>query len=398
MGRSPHMTSDLRERLAAHPYFTAWTDPMSGVESFVLTHRVAPMHKGWYYANPSVSADQRWFWFRAAFPPSRSWFQAVVCLDPDAPSAHLLHGSHCGSGNALLTPEGDRAYVPVEDGIHLMGPGVETETVWRFPREHIGTRQFRGLCTTLTASADGRFWLLDSRVGDRWLIGLVERATGEYRLLRAFNRSHHHAMFSPTDPRLFMVSHGPGNHETTGDRFDMNVRMWLMDTELTRYEPVLPDLWFGQNSWACHEWWMADGRIAWCDYEAGVHECDPVGVYERRRRLVWPRKLIHAHADPAGRYYAGDHDPYKWSDERPCQVWFFDRQSGLDIAVASAMPTPRVEPGDRRAWHLDPHCHFTPDGQGFVWTTTVLGPCDVAITPVEGAVRRLEAAGRPASL
>jgi hypothetical protein len=34
------------EQLAEHPHFTPWTNPVSGVVSYVLTERVAPVHLG----------------------------------------------------------------------------------------------------------------------------------------------------------------------------------------------------------------------------------------------------------------------------------------------------------------------------------------------------------------
>ena len=41
---------DLRQ----HPYFKRWTDPGSGIESFILKKRVAPVQQSFYFANSSV--------------------------------------------------------------------------------------------------------------------------------------------------------------------------------------------------------------------------------------------------------------------------------------------------------------------------------------------------------
>ena len=43
-----------------HPFnsrlFTPWRDPVSGVESFILTARVAPVQQSFYYVTPSLTA------------------------------------------------------------------------------------------------------------------------------------------------------------------------------------------------------------------------------------------------------------------------------------------------------------------------------------------------------
>jgi hypothetical protein len=376
------MTCDL----SRHPYFERWIDPETGVTSFVLSERVAPFQKGLYYATPSISADGRWLWFRAAFPPSTRWMVAAVCLDPDGPRIRLFAAA-AGSGSPLVAPRGDAAYVTVRDGIYLQPFDGEVRQVARMPRELVGNRYLFSLVTDLTISADGKHFVLDSHIGGRWLISVAEVATGRVTPLRWFARCHHHAQFSPVDPELILVGQGPWRDPITGDKHDMNIRMWIMDTKLTRYEPVFGDLWFNRNCKSCHEWWSADGLVCWVDYDDGVYECD---LAERKRVLVWEHHLLcHAQCDDARRFYCADENPYNRSPERPCRVWFFDRHSGRRIAIASALPAPPLPPGDWRAYHLDPHPHFSRDGRYVVYTTTARGTVDVAVAPVEGVVEKL---------
>ena len=56
--------------IAKHPYFTEWIDPESGVRSYVLTKKLAPLQQSFYFTNSSFSADEQYLWFYAAFPPS----------------------------------------------------------------------------------------------------------------------------------------------------------------------------------------------------------------------------------------------------------------------------------------------------------------------------------------
>ena len=371
--------------LSKHPYFQPWADGETGVESFILTRRVAPFQKAAYYATPSISADGRWLWFRGIFPPTRSSILAAVCLDPADPRIRLFPACAL-RGNPLLTPAGDAVYAPVHDGIYLQPFDGEPREIVRMPAEIVQNRHLWNVVVDLTVSADGKHFLLDSHIGNRWLISLADVASARVRPLRWFARCHHHAVFSPVDPDLFLVGQGPWHDPITGDKFDMNIRMWLMDTRLTRYEPLFGDLWFNHNCMSCHEWWSADGLVCWCDYNDGIYECD---LADRKRVLVWPRPLWHGQCDPARRFYCGDQNPYEPTADNPCRVFFFDRRSGRDVAIASNVGFPPLPRQDWRSYHLDPHPHFSADGRQVVYTTMVRGVPDVAIAPVEGILDKL---------
>ncbi|MCC5830068.1 MAG: hypothetical protein JJU36_11535 [Phycisphaeraceae bacterium] len=368
--------------LTRHPYFESWRDPDSGVESFILTRRAGPFQRSNYYTTPSLSRDGRWLWFTVASPPTRSWTLAACCLDADEP--RMVHFPHIvPGGNPLVLPEGDRVYVPVNESIYMQPVNGPPERVFRLPDELIANRRLDRLVTTLTMSADGRHFLLDAAIGNRWLIAVADRRTGEVTPLRWFFRNYHHAMFSPIDPDLFMIGQGPWHDPVSGEKGNIDIRMWLMDRGGTRFEPVQSDLWFNHNCESCHEWWTPDGMVNWCDYRDGVYEVDvtrPVG--DRPRSLIWPRPLIHAHCCARRRLYVGDYHPYRWSEDRPCAVWFFDRKTGRELAIASAMPMPPIEPRELRAFHLDPHPQISPDGAHAIYTTSVRGAVDVAITPL----------------
>jgi hypothetical protein len=257
------------------------------------------------------------------------------------------------------------------------------------PPEIIDNRQPFSLVTDLTLSADGRHFLLDSHIGNQWLISLAEVATGRITPLRSFFDCHHHAQFSPVAPDLMLIGQGPWHDPITGRKGNIDIRMWIMDRQQTRYEPVCADLWFNHNCMSCHEWWSADGMVCWVDYRDGVYECD---LRDRRRTLVWPHvDLCHAQCDRAKRVYCADENPYHRSPRVPCRLLLFDRTTGREVVVASDMPgLPALPQEEWRSYHFDPHPHFSPDGRLVVYTTTVNGVLDVAVTPVEQAVARSE--------
>lgn len=370
--------------LARHPYFVRWIDPQSGVESFLLNQRVVPFQHGLYFATPSISADGRWLWFRANFPPSRRGCLAAVCLDPAQPRIELLPAT-MAAGNPLLLAEGDAVYAPIEDGIYRVNVDGEVAPVLRLPAELIANRRLTTLAVDLTLSADGRYFLLDTHIGNRWVVCLGEAATGVVTPLRSFFRCYHHGVFSPTDPELFMICQGPWHDEVSGEKGNIDIRMWLMDTKGTRFEPLHGDLWFHHNCMSCHECWMADGKIQWVDYNDGIYETD---VYEtpRRRQLIWPHKDFPQHqCDRSLRYLVADENPYRRSKLRPCRLLVLDRQTGRETVICSDAGLPPIaEATDWRSYHLDPHPHFSPDGKAIVYTTCARGMVDVAVTPWNG--------------
>jgi hypothetical protein len=92
---------------------------------------------------------------------------------------------------------------------------------------------------------------------------------------------------------------------------------------------------------------------------------------------VWKRSVCHAHTLDR-RLWVADATPYGWS---PCDVAFFDRDSGKEINIFTALPKPKY---DKSVYHLDPHPAFSPGGSLIVSMTTVKdGEIDIALTPVK---------------
>ncbi len=377
--------------LDTHPCFTRFEDPISGVLSYQLSEHVAPLQKCLYYISPSIRGEGRYLWFRGCFPPSKARMLAVVDLWAKEKSIRVFPQS-CNGGGAtsectpLVHARGDAAYIGVEDGIHLIHADGTTHEIGRMPKDLLKGRQLFRLATDLTESCDGRWLLLDSRIGNRWLISLMDKETGEVKPLRWFTNDHTHAAFSLHDPTLIQLNQGHGFDPISGERYDMNIRMWLMDTGLTRYEPVDGGMWFAHPDHNCHEWWTAGGKLQWCDYEKGIFEID---LGTRAKTLVWPHPLVHGQCDASERYLCGDQNPYNWNEKKPCSVWFFDRKSQREIAIVSRMPEQPIPWRDFRDYHIDPHPHFSEDGEWIIYTTVHNGKATVALAPTAPLRERL---------
>ncbi|MFP4052984.1 MAG: hypothetical protein ACLFV7_03870 [Phycisphaerae bacterium] len=121
-------------------------------------------------------------------------------------------------------------------------------------------------------------------------------------------------------------------------------------------------------------------------WEDRVYE---VELADRQRKLIWPRTMYHARCDGQKRFYCGDQYPYEWNDRKPCSVWLMDRNTGKDAAIASSLPQPPVPMGRWREYHMDPHPHFSANGNFVIYTTTALGAINVALCPVDQAADRM---------
>ena len=215
--------------LSEHPFFEKWTDPESGIDSFVLKERIAPIQQSFYFTNISVSTDEEWLWFYAIFPPNRQRSLAVVSLNPANPIIKHFPQAGFTSASPMVANEGDGVYFCMGPAVYKMNLDGETEEICSLTKEDIAYRQFNSLATHLTMSADGKYFLLDGDMGNTWRIVLGNIETGETKLLKKFTSNHDHAQFSPLDPNLFLVARDHWNDKISGERFPLDHRIWLMD-------------------------------------------------------------------------------------------------------------------------------------------------------------------------
>lgn len=357
-----------------HPRFERWTDPQSGVESFILTTDLAPIQQSFYFTNPSMSADERWLWIYCSHAPNPQRTLAVVSLDPARPLVRHFPGAGFTAASPMV------ATSEVEPGCYFCcGASVwfqpvegEARVICTLSPDYMAGRPLKRLATHLTTSADGRSFLLDGEVGNHWFVGVGDRETGAVRVIKEFAINHNHAQFSPIDPEQFLIAHDHTVDATTGRNLHFDTRIWLMNTRDTVYEPLTPHRYCKPYDGISHEWWSRDGKICYVDYQAGVYELD---VESRQHTHVWKRPLCHAHCDSTRRFWCADESPYRWPAET-CQVLSYDRVTGQTCQIVSAMPAPA---GGRNAYHIDPHPQFSPSDRWIIYTTTVRGRPEVAV-------------------
>lgn len=374
--------------LDRHPYFTKYTDPVSGVESYIFTEKIAGMHQHFYFSEQSVTKDGKYLWIRCTFPPSRFSTLALVSLDADDPFVRYFPHAGISGVNPAITPEQDGVYFPHDDTIYKVDTEGNVTKVFQLDPEFVHYRQVARISTHCTVSCDGKYMILDPVVGGVYYVMRVELATGKYKVLNNFGRCYNHAMCSPTQPDLFLIDQDWWRDPISGEYFGFDNRTWLMNTEGTRFEPLVPNAFFGRSgSEICHDFWAEDGHLCWVDYNLGTYECD---VDTREINHVWKRPLCHSHTTADRKYWVGDQSPYKWQ-EKLCEVLFYDRETNKEIQIFSALPLISVE---RRKYHADPHPQFVCGGEYVVSTTTVMtDTATVAITPVAPLIERCRKEG-----
>lgn len=378
---------DLRK----HPYFEKFTDPQSGVESYILTKRIGKMQQHFYFSQPSVTSDGRYLWIRCGFPPATYQSLAVVSLDPDNPFIRHFPCAAISGGNGGLpglTPEEDGVLFGLEDSVYKVDVEGNITKLITLDPAFVKHRTVERMFTHASVSCDGKYIALDTRIADKYYLCLGDLQTGEVKVINNFGRCYNHGLFSPTKPDILLVDQDWWRDYHTGEYFPIDNRMWLMNTAGTYFEPVVPNMFYGRDGTAfAHDFWSGDGLLCWNDYCKGTFECD---IDTKDITHVWKRPLCHAHSSYDRQLWCADQSPYAWHIE-PCKVLFYDRQTEKEIAVFSAMPCPNIPRGSN---HHDPHPQFACRDQYIVSTTTVLGgEVDVAITPVAPLLERCRAVG-----
>src|SRR6187402_2987367 len=105
-------------------WFTPCTDPKSGITSFVLRLRVAPLQQSFYYTNPSFSRDGRFYWFYCSFPPSGNAACGRSLAVMDFQSGQLRHfpETQFAEASPMVDPKNGDVYWSNESGIWKRSP------------------------------------------------------------------------------------------------------------------------------------------------------------------------------------------------------------------------------------------------------------------------------------
>jgi hypothetical protein len=380
--KTPARRATLASDLKSSALFVSWIDPGSGVESFILKQRVAPIQQSFYFVNSGFTDDGRFLWFYCAFPPGGDAYygRQLAVVDFVEQTVRHFPETQFADASPFVDPQSGEVYWTSGLGIWKRGPlkTDKVEHVGFFPAELARNRRPLRIATHLSRSADKRSFAIDAQIGSEWFVGdLAADGTGGFRLWQKFDRCYNHAQFSPADPDSMLLAQDGWFDASTGEEGKTQDRLWL----LRRGEPVRPLLPDARlpASLRGHEWWDADGRHVWyVDYRSGTAK---VNVATGEHGLVWPNGHTHSHSDRTGQYLVGDINP-EGDDWR---IAFFNANSGREIDIVSKLPVPAYS---RRAYHIHPHPRFSLADRFICYTSNVHGSVDVAIVPVDQLIER----------
>ncbi len=360
--------------------FSRWRNPANGLESLVLTARVAPVQQSFYYTHPAFTDDGRHLWLGCGFPPpgGRHARQVLGVVDFERDELRVFHEAQLASSRPLVDLATGEAYWchELEVWKRSPDPAAQAVRVGVFPRELAKGRLVQ-LATHPTFSADRSAINLDARFlqrdgSVRVILGELPLDGSPFRPWQIFEgRTYNHALFSPTDPALQLFSHEYWQDHAPFDPALPYHRMWT----IRRGEQPRPVL-RAPVSHSGHEWWDADGRHVWyLHYGVGVKK---VRLDDGSETLVWPGPLSHAHSDHTGRFLVADR--MDSPDEPDCHVLFRDTATGRELEIVNRGP---LAAHLTQAPHLHPHPHFCLHDRYVCHTTTVHDRVDLALVFTE---------------
>jgi len=354
--------------------FTPWTDPTSGIVSYILTRKVAPVQEGFYFVNDSMACQGRYWWFYCAFPPSGTAAQGRTLGVVDFATQEVRHfpGTQFNLASPFVDVDTGEVYWGMGSAVWKRGPQPEDSValVNCLPADLVQHRFVERIATHLTLSADRRAFMIDAAVGLQWIFGAMPVDGGDFEVWHTFHRNYNHAQFSPIDPDLVLLAQENHPDPITGLQFRIEDRLWLLRRGGVP-RPILPT-----PTRLSHEWWDPDGEHVWCiKGDVGVWRVNiATQVVEE---IPWPGGRWHSHSTADGKYLAGDAN-LTFYRGCPSTVNFLNRETGKSVRIVD---NPEMANHTGANYHIDPHPRFCFGERYVVFTTTVRGQVDVALVP-----------------
>jgi len=354
--------------------FTPLVSEESGVTMYVLTHRVAPLQKGFYFVNDCMSADARYLWFCCGYPPSPLKSLAVIDFATHE-VRHFPETQFTGESPFVDSLSGE-IYWAAGSSIWRRSPDPSglPDLVNSLPADLVGGRHVSRVATHLTRSADGRAFFADAQFGLQFVFGTLPVDGGPFESWYRFDRNYNHAQMSPTDPDVVLFAQENHPDPLTGLTFQITNRLWVM----RRGESPRPVL--KEPRWVTHEWWDADGAHVWCVWGNETWRVDvATGDVEV---VPFPHHCWHSHSSLDGSLIVGDSNT-RFYRGCPSGVHFLNRRAGRMLTLAHNPERPDYA---GRNYHIDPHPRFCSGDRYVVFTLTLRGEIDLVVLPTAALV------------
>lgn len=367
--------------------FTKWINPENKISSYIMTQKAAPVQENFYFTNPEMTLDGRYLWFCCAFPPAgdAKYGRTFAVIDFKNDSVTHFPETQFLDGSPMVDHSTGEVYWCNYYGIYKRTPNPADQPVCigLLPPEIASQGIVQHISAHLAFNADHTQLCFDAHVGNHFFIGSVEISNGTFTVWQVFDRCYNHAQFSPTDKDLMLICQDSYTEVETGvnhyidyDEDGAIKRLWL----IRRGEKAEYIKMRAKNG--CHEGFTADGKyIYYVDWDNGMTLID---IKTRECRLINICITWHGSLTKDLKYQVGDNFPLKEGFYRGIRsdVVFYNSETGESRKIVSHMPSlfTREKPS---VYHNDPHPHFICNDRYIIYTTTVRGEIDIAITRVE---------------
>ncbi len=370
-------------------FFTQWKDPTSGVISYILTKKVAPVQEAFYFVNSSFSNDNRYLWFYCAFPPSGSNYygRTLGVIDFKNMSINHFPETAFSESSPLVCDDTGGVYWASEKCLCYRSPDPKEkfEIISNYPNDLFGDKKLGHMATHLTLSPNKKELFFDAQSGIDFFAGTINIENGKFDIWKKFDRKYNHGQVCPVDENLSLLAQENMIDMYTGVKTRYEDRLWLLKRDGT-FNPIFPE-----KTRVTHEWWDSNGihiyavnQIEQLNGPAIIRINKNTSEFEN----IWKGQYWHAHDFNHGKWLVADkHHLTDFYRGCPSSVYFINREINKELTIISLNPEHHT-PGNM--YHIDPHPRFSPDGSMIIFTTTVLGEVDVAIVFTKSIIKTME--------
>jgi carbon storage regulator CsrA len=338
---------------ATSSLFTTWKDPVSGIESYLLTERVAALQQSMRSGSSCSSGDGRFLWFFVGFPPAGDVLHGrmLAVIDFAEQDVRYYPETQFAYSSPLVDATTGEIFWVTGCDVYKRGPKRYDKPflVNRLAADLAAEVRAAGMAAELSLSCDGKLLAFDVAAEGRRQIVAIPTDGSPAEVWHTSEGASRAARFSPADAGLMLVADAEG-------------RPCL----LRRGEPLRV-----LSAVAADGWWSGDGEYVYIAAEGSGTQL--VRVSDGARETLWARCASHGAA-------AGD---YFIAEGAGSSIVFFNTRTRKEVVVVSEMPAP---PGLTQAYRPSTHPRLCLNDRYFGYTTTVLGRVDVAMVSTERLV------------
>ncbi len=373
-------------------HFEKFTDPKTGIVSWVLKTQVTLQQQGFYFVNRAMDEMGRYLWFYCTNPPAMYMTLGVVDFEDD--EVRWFPETEFSGECPLVDVDTGCAIYGGAQGIFRRSPkkDVPLEKLFDLPPEIKKYGPPSRLATHLTYSPDKSRLFMDVRSGDHFILGSLSLEDGSFQVWREYDYCRNHAQFNPTIPDLALCAEDFWTDQTTNTFHVIRhndkgqfMRLWTLrpDGSETLYPPL-------NGERATHEWWSRDGQVLYyCKYNpenaipgaSGNNGIAGIRLSTGEHKLYAPVPAWHGYSSLRDEFFVYDENDIFYRG-CPSRVGFYNYVTGKQVFIVSQNPAiaPREKPS---VYHLDPHPQLVKNDEYVSYTIAQKGYTQVALCPVD---------------